>query len=59
MREEWRCALITSGELCVTAPGTALMLLLCANSWDMPTQEVSATTLEGFMSPNVSLLQVV
>ena len=41
MREEWRCALITSGELCVTAPGTALMLPLCANSWDMPTQEVS------------------
>ena len=40
MRVEWRCASMTSGGQCVMTPGTALMLLLSANSWDMHTQEV-------------------
>ena len=29
------------GEQCAMTPGTALMLLWSANSWDMHTQEVS------------------
>ena len=41
MRVEWRFALMTSGELCVTTPGTALMLLWSVNRWDMLTPEVS------------------
>jgi len=35
MRVEWRCASMTSGELCVVTSGTALMLLLSASSWDL------------------------
>ena len=41
MRVEWRCASMTSGGQCVITPGTALMLLLSANNWDMHTLEVS------------------
>ena len=41
MRVEWRCASMTSGEQCVMTPGTALMLLWSASSWDMLTLEVS------------------
>ena len=41
-REGWRCALITSGEQCVIAPGTAMMQLLCASSLGTLQQEVSA-----------------
>ena len=41
MRVEWRCASMTSGGQCVMTPGTALMLLWSAGSWDMHTQEVS------------------
>ena len=37
---------MTSGEQCVMTPGTALMLLLCANNWDMHTLEVSADILQ-------------
>ena len=40
MREEWRCASIISGELCVIMAGTQLMLPLSASSWDMPTLDV-------------------
>ena len=32
---------MTSGGLCVMTTGTALMLLLSADSWDMHTLEVS------------------
>ena len=42
MRVEWRCVLMTSGEQFVTTSGTALMLLLSVNNWDMPTLEVSS-----------------
>ena len=41
MRVEWRCASMSSGEQCVIPPGTALMLLWSASSWDMDTLEVS------------------
>ena len=41
MRVEWKCASMTSGEQCVMTSGTALMLLLSANNWDMHTLEVS------------------
>ena len=41
MRVEWSCASMTSGGQCVMTPGTALMLLLSASSWDMHTLEVS------------------
>ena len=42
MRVEWRCVSMTSGEQFVTTSGTALMLLLSVNNWDMPTLEVSS-----------------
>ena len=35
MRVEWRCASMTSGGQCVMTPGTTLMLLWSASSWDM------------------------
>ena len=35
MKEEWRCALLTSGEQCVATSGTALMQLWSARIWDM------------------------
>ena len=41
MRAEWRCASMTSGGQCVMTPGTVLMLLWFASSWDMHTLEVS------------------
>ena len=41
MRVEWRCASMTSGELCVMTSGTILMLLWSASSLDMHTLEVS------------------
>ena len=44
MRAEWRCVLATSGEPCVTTPGTVLMLLLSVNSWDMFILEVSTAS---------------
>ena len=40
MKVEWRYASMTSGEQCVMIPGTALMLLWSAGSWDMHTLEV-------------------
>ena len=46
MRGGWRCALRTSGELCVTTPGIVMMLLLSVNSWDILTLEVSRHALE-------------
>ena len=45
MRAEWRCVLMTSGEPCVTTTGMIGMLQLPANSWDMPTLQVSATNV--------------
>jgi len=42
MRVEWRCASMTSGGQCVTTPGTTLMLLWSASSWDMLILEVSS-----------------
>ena len=41
MRVEWRCASMKPGEQCVMTPGTTLMLLWSASSWDMHTLEVS------------------
>ena len=45
-RVEWKCASMTSGGQCVMIYGTALMLLWCANSWDMLSQEVSTLFLD-------------
>ena len=45
MRVEWRCASMTSGGQCVMVPGTTLMLLWSANSWDM--QEVRLSSYKG------------
>ena len=42
MKDEWRCALITSGEQCAIAPGTVEMQQLCASSSVILQQEVSA-----------------
>ena len=41
MKDEWRCALITSGELYATALGTVEMPQLCASSLVILPQEVS------------------
>ena len=40
MRVEWSCASMTSGGQCVMTPGTAMMPLWSASSWDMHTLEV-------------------
>ena len=40
MRVEWSCASMTSGGQCVITPGTAMMPLWSASSWDMHTLEV-------------------
>ena len=45
MKEEWRCASITSGGQCVITIGTSMMPLWFANSWDMRTLEVSASAV--------------
>ena len=44
MRVEWRCASMTSGGQCVMTAGTVLMPQWSANSWDMDTLEVSASS---------------
>ena len=44
MKVEWKCASMTSGGQCVMTVGAALMQLWSVNSWDMHTQEVSAST---------------
>ena len=44
MKVEWRCASMTSGGQCVMTAGTVLMLLWCADSWDMLTLEVSESS---------------
>ena len=41
MREEWRCASMTSGGQCVATSGVDLMLQLSVNNWDIHTLEVS------------------
>ena len=41
MRVEWRCALMTSGGLCVMMVGALLMPAWFASSWDMRPLEVS------------------
>ena len=45
MKVEWKCASMTSGGQCVMTPGTTLMLLWSASSWDMHILEVSADIL--------------
>ena len=44
-RVEWRCASMTIGGQCVMTPGTALMQLWSANSWDMHTLEVRLSSI--------------
>ena len=44
MKVEWRCASMISGGQCVMTAGTVLMLLWCADSWDMLTLEVSESS---------------
>ena len=45
MKGEWRCVSTIRGEQCVMTPGTTMMLLWCAGSWDMHTLEVSLLLL--------------
>ena len=35
MKEEWKCAIMTSGALSVMIPGVALMQKLYVGSWDI------------------------
>ena len=52
MRAEWRCVLMTNGELCVTTPGTELMLRWSVTCLDMLTLEVSWNDDELFSKCN-------
>ena len=49
---------MTSGGQCVMTPGTALMLLWSASSWDMHTLEVSVLTYILFLQKEVSQLHL-